>query len=670
MATVEQNIVQEGSETFSERLEASRLNPTGLQQTLSNGHEASQYDPIGLQEPLSNGHEASGHDFSRAVTGDQIHGALAPEEKQSPVLKGHDFNRAVTSVQIHAASAAGENPALKGHDFSRAVNAEKTNGALAPGENLRIEHRLQAELAKDILRFSTAGSVDDGKSTLIGRLLYDSRNVYDDHIRSVTHNSAIDFAQLTDGLRAEREQGITIDVAYRYFSTPKRKFIIADTPGHEQYTRNMATGASTADVAIVLVDARKGILNQTRRHACIASLLGIPIVIAAINKMDLVDFSPEVFDRHSRSLEGLARHLQIPQLIPVPVSALDGDNVVHRSSRMSFYNGPSILELLETLPRAIDRIEATFRLPIQRVIRPHQDFRGFAGQITAGSIRPGDEVLALPSGRRSRVRSITTWDGELPRAHAPQSVVLTLEDEIDLSRGDMIASITAPPQKTSRFEATVVWMHSRPLLPGAAFLLKHASQTVRATVTELHSRIDVEHLAENPTTQLGLNDIGQVVLETSRPLLADLYRESRATGSFILIDPADNSTAGAGMIREIHDQSEFAPKHATSGLLKIGNRRFLAQQLEESLSAAGSMVLRTRFAGTAQLLNFVRLGAFVILECDDFGPITFLRADSASSPYEFPPEFEQASPNHFVTELQRLATLPLGGQDNDYGLGI
>jgi len=535
---------------------------------------------------------------------------------------------------------------------------------------LPIEQRLEAELKKDLLRFSTAGSVDDGKSTLIGRLLYDSHNVYDDHIKSVTHNAAIDFAQLTDGLRAEREQGITIDVAYRYFSTPKRKFIIADTPGHEQYTRNMATGASTADVAIVLLDARKGILNQTRRHACIASLLGIPTVIAAINKMDLVDFSPEVFKQHSNSLQALAKQLDIPLLIPVPVSALDGDNVVHRSSRMSFYDGPSILELLETLPLAIERTQATFRLPVQRVIRPHQDFRGFAGQITAGAVHPGDEVVALPSGQRTRVKSITTWEGELARAHAPQSVVVSLEDEIDLSRGDMIAAVDAAPQKTTRMEATVVWMHAKPLRVGTTCLLKHASQTVRATVVELKSRIDVEHLAENSAAQLGLNDIGQVVIETSRPLLADLYRESRATGSFILIDTADNGTAGAGMIRVIHEGSEVH-RRATSGLLKVGDRPFLAGQLEQALLATGALVLRTRYAGAAQLANLARAGAFVISESDELSPIAFVRADSLSGNfYEITPELEYARPEEFLAEIERIASLPTGEDENDNGLGI
>ena len=562
--------------------------------------------------------------------------------------------------------------ALEGILAARSVLPEMPESAPASERALEpIAQRLEAELAKDLLRFSTAGSVDDGKSTLIGRLLYDSHNVYDDHIRSVTRNAGIDFAQLTDGLRAEREQGITIDVAYRYFSTPKRKFIIADTPGHEQYTRNMATGASTADVAIVLVDARKGILAQTRRHACIAGLLGIPIVIAAINKMDLVDFSEEVFNRHSASLQGLAHQLEIPLLIPVPVSALDGDNVVYRSSRMPFYTGPSILELLETLPLAIERTQATFRLPIQRVIRPHQDFRGFAGQITSGAIHPGDEVLALPSGRRTRVQTISTFDGDLAQARAPQSIILTLEDEVDLSRGDMIASITAPPLKTSRIEATVVWMHAKPLRPGSTYHLKHTSQTVRATITELRSRIDVEHLAENSASQLALNDIGHLIIETSRPLLADLYRNSRATGSFILIDTADNTTAGAGMIRVIHSTSDAVHNHATTGLLNVGNRSDLAAQIEKSLLADGAVVLRTHDSASSQLLTYARLGAFVIIESAVCGPITFARADAPiAKPHLFATDLESAGTNQILIEIHRLASIPTGEDENDNGLGI
>jgi len=537
-----------------------------------------------------------------------------------------------------------------------------------PEPSFSIEERLDAELAKGLLRFSTAGSVDDGKSTLIGRLLYDSRNVYDDQIRSVTRNAAIDFAQLTDGLRAEREQGITIDVAYRYFSTPRRKFIIADTPGHEQYTRNMATGASTADVAIVLVDARKGILDQTRRHTCIAALLGIPIVIAAVNKMDLVGFSEEVFEQHRRSLLNLARRLDIPELVSVPVSALDGDNVVHRSERMPWYDGISLLELLETVPLAIERSKVGFRLPVQRVVRPHQDFRGFAGQITAGAVHPGDEIIALPSGRRTRIRSITTWDGELERAHAPRSVVLTLEDEVDLSRGDMIASAASPPKKARSFEATVVWMHGKPLRPGASYLLKHASHTVRAQVIELRSRIDVEHLAQNTAEQLRLNDIGEVVIETSRPLIADLYRESRATGSFILIDQEDNTTAGAGMIRAITADRDPAltSNRATRGLLVVGNRRELASQLEQSLLERGAVVLRTRVPALPRLVNIARLGAVVLIEGDADTPITLTRVDVMDAK---PSELNLGQAHDIIREIQQLETLPTG-DENDNGLGI
>jgi sulfate adenylyltransferase large subunit len=543
------------------------------------------------------------------------------------------------------------------------------DGASGSAADIRTEERLEAELAKDLLRFSTAGSVDDGKSTLIGRLLYDSQNVYEDHVRAVTRNAAIDFAQLTDGLRAEREQGITIDVAYRYFSTPKRKFIIADTPGHEQYTRNMATGASTADVAIVLVDARKGILDQTRRHACIAGLLGIPVVIAAVNKMDLVDFSQEVFDRHRASLVSLAHQLEIPELIAIPVSALEGDNIVHRSNRMPWYGGPSLLELLETVPLAIERSFAGFRFPVQRVVRPHQDFRGFAGQITAGAVQPGDEILALPSGIRTRIRTITTWDGDLDRAHAPQSVVLTLEDETDLSRGDMIATVSSPPHRTKRFEATVVWMHSTPLRAGATYLLKHTTQTVRAQIVEIRSRINVELLQQSAAEQLALNDIGEVVIETNRPLLADLYRESRATGSLILIDLTDNTTAGAGMIRAISDTNESASafNSAMQGLLVLGNRAQLAAQLEQSLLREGVVVLRTRVPLSSSLRTIARLGAVVLIEGDAAEPITLTAVHGADSA---PRELEFDQPEEILSELQRLGAIPNGDETNDNGLGI
>ncbi len=520
-----------------------------------------------------------------------------------------------------------------------------------------IEELLEAERGKDLLRFSTAGSVDDGKSTLIGRLLYDSRSVYDDHVRSVTRDSAIDFAQLTDGLRAEREQGITIDVAYRYFSTARRKFIIADTPGHEQYTRNMATGASTADVAIVLVDARKGILDQTRRHTCIASLLGIPLVIAAVNKMDLVGFSKEAFDRHSQDLQALARRLEIPQLIAIPVSALDGDNVVHRSQRTPWYGGPSLLELLETVPLAIESSRAGFRLPVQRVIRPHQDFRGFAGQIAAGTIRPGDEVIALPSGVRTRVRAISTWEGDLDVARAPQSVTLTLEDEADISRGDMIAAADAYPQRATRLEATLVWMQSKPLRPGATYLLKHTTQTVRATVAEIRSRIDVEHLEHRSAAHLDLNAIGQVLLETSRPLLVDLYRENRATGSFILIDPGDNATAGAGMIRAFPDSSGHT--HRSGALVVLGHRSELAAELEGRLLATGALVLRTRVPERAALLPLVHAGAVILAENTvPQAPYITLYGHSTPHTFELPPAETAES---ILDELGRAGVIPEEG---------
>ena len=477
------------------------------------------------------------------------------------------------------------------------------------------EALLAADREKDLLRFSTAGSVDDGKSTLIGRLLYDSRSVYEDNIRAVTRDSVIDFALLTDGLRAEREQGITIDVAYRYFATAKRKFIIADTPGHEQYTRNMATGASTADVAIVLVDARKGILDQTRRHACIAALLGIPTVVAAINKMDLVDFSEVVFREHQRSLDALAARLEIPSLTCIPVSALDGDNIVHRSTRAAWYDGPSLLEFLEFAPRATQRAHAGFRLPIQRVIRPHQEFRGFAGQIASGTIRPGDEIIALPSGIRSRVRSISTFDGDLPLAQAPQSVTLTLDTEVDISRGDLIAAVENPPHKASRIEATVVWMHATPLRAGKTYLLKHTAQTVRARIASIRDRIDVEHLEERPAQQLDLNAIGHIELETSRPLLADPYRENRITGSFILIDPSDNATAGAGMIRTAHEDAASTASHI-GAFIAVGNRTAFAAALESSLLAAGVLVVRTQISDHARLLPLLHAGAVILADSE------------------------------------------------------
>ncbi|MBI3278945.1 MAG: sulfate adenylyltransferase subunit CysN [Acidobacteria bacterium] len=419
-----------------------------------------------------------------------------------------------------------------------------------------IEEFLAREQAKELLRFTTAGSVDDGKSTLIGRLLYDSKGVYEDQLAAVRNSKLnrssgpIDFSLITDGLRAEREQGITIDVAYRYFSTPKRKFIIADTPGHEQYTRNMATGASTAQLAIVLVDARKGVLPQSRRHAYIAALLGIRHLVVAVNKMDLVDYSREVFDGICADFREFARDLAIPHLYFIPISALEGDNVVTSSERTPWYHGRSLLALLETVPVEDENAPEDFRFAVQYVIRPTLDFRGYAGQIASGTVRPGDSVMALPSGRTSRIKSIVTYDGELEEAYPPLSVTLCLEDEIDISRGDMLVSPDAMPHVSRRLDAMVVWMQAAPLEPDRPYLIKQGTQQTLGSVAKIHHKVDVNSLARLEASWLELNEIGAVSIETHKPLFFDAYRRNRATGSFILIDPVSNLTVAAGMILE------------------------------------------------------------------------------------------------------------------------
>jgi sulfate adenylyltransferase large subunit len=483
-----------------------------------------------------------------------------------------------------------------------------------------IEDFLEAEQAKNLLRFTTAGSVDDGKSTLIGRLLYDSRNVYEDHVRAVTRSygtaaAAIDFAQLTDGLRAEREQGITIDVAYRYFSTTRRKFIIADTPGHEQYTRNMATGASTADLAIILIDARKGILTQSRRHAYIASLFGIPRVIAAINKMDLVDYSEEVFLQLSRDFAQMAARVGLRSFEAIPISALEGDNVVHASRNMPWYTGPALLEYLESVPAERANPNLSFRFPVQRVIRPNQNFRGFAGQIAAGTIRRGDAVVALPSGHTSRIHSIVTFDGELESAAAPLSVTVTLEDERDISRGDMIAATDAPPEVANHFEASVVWLSAQPLETGRSYLLKHTSQTVPARVRSIRHKIKIETLDPQAAVALDLNAIGVIEVETDRPILADLYSQSRTTGCFILIDPASNATIGAGMIRHILTAT-VTNTSTQSPRIVLGNRQQLVP-LEQRLFDLGYPVVRTRVQDPNIWCALHLAGVIVLVETTD-----------------------------------------------------
>jgi bifunctional enzyme CysN/CysC len=407
----------------------------------------------------------------------------------------------------------------------------------------------------DLLRIATAGSVDDGKSTLIGRLLYDTKSIFEDQMEQIEGASrrlgedGVNLALLTDGLRAEREQKITIDVAYRYFATPRRKFILADTPGHVQYTRNMVTGASTADAAIVLVDARKGVLTQSRRHSFIASLLGIPHIIVAVNKMDLVEWSEAVFRDIVAAYTRFAGKLTVADITFVPLSALEGDNVVTPSTRMPWYQGGPLLHLLERIAPGRRRNTIDFRFPVQHVVRPNQQFRGYAGTVASGSVRVGDDVLSLPSGVGSRVKSIETFDGGRAEALAGDAVVLTLETEIDVSRGDMLVRRKNVPTVTNRFDAHLCWMNDDAMQVGRSYVLLHTSREVPAFVERLEYRVDIETLRREPAVGLGLNDIGRVALVTAQPLCFDSYRVNSATGSFVLIDPATNVTVGAGMIR-------------------------------------------------------------------------------------------------------------------------
>jgi len=412
----------------------------------------------------------------------------------------------------------------------------------------------------ELLRFATAGSVDDGKSTLIGRLLYDSKSIFEDQLESMADASermgleGTNLALLTDGLRAEREQGITIDVAYRYFATPRRKFIIADTPGHVQYTRNMVTGASTADLAIVLIDARKGVLEQSRRHAFIASLLRIPHLVLAVNKMDLVDYDQDRFDEIVAEFTSFAAKLDITDLTFIPISALDGDNVVSRSPNMDWYEGASLLHHLESVHIASDRNLIDARFPVQYVLRPQtdefHDYRGYAGQVAAGVFKPGDEVVVLPSGFSSTIAAIDSFDGAVAEAFAPMSVTIRLDDEIDVSRGDMICRPQNQPTVSQDIDAMVCWLtEASSLSPRTKLTIKHTTRTARAMVKDLRYRLDVNTLhRDEAATALGLNEIGRVSLRTTQPLFFDEYRRSRETGSFILIDESTNATVGAGMI--------------------------------------------------------------------------------------------------------------------------
>ena len=520
---------------------------------------------------------------------------------------------------------------------------------VANQETWGFESFMKQNLEKDLLRLTTAGSVDDGKSTLIGRLLHDSKSVFEDQLAAVKKSrinrstGAVDFSLLTDGLRAEREQGITIDVAYRYFETPLRKFIIADTPGHEQYTRNMATGASTANLAVILIDSTKGVLAQTRRHTYIASLLGIPNVLVAINKMDLVNYSEEVFLKLQKDFDALAKQLAVPHVVTIPISALAGDNVVDRGAHMPWYHGPTFLEHLETVPIRMETPSDAVRFPVQYVIRPDASFRGFAGPVASGVIRPGDPVVSLPSGRKSRVKSIVTFDGDAPEAFPPMSVTLTLEDEIDLSRGDMLVSPAHPPRVSRHFDAMVVWFNAEPTEPGKSYLLKHTTRTVRAKAIQFRYRVNVNTLAHEPVSSLHMNDIGYVEFETVNPLFFDPYTENRITGSFILIDPISNATLGAGMIRaDLANQTtaesstkEFAPVTASErnmrhghwpALIVVEGNITLAARIERALFDGHFEVLHV--SGDAlpvsalenQYAAFASAGLVVIYSCAALSP--------------------------------------------------
>jgi sulfate adenylyltransferase large subunit len=525
--------------------------------------------------------------------------------------------------------------------------------ATATIERFSIEDFLERERNKDLLRFSTAGSVDDGKSTLIGRLLYDTQSVYEDQVRSIegkgtTAPGQIDFALLTDGLRAEREQGITIDVAYRYFSTAKRKFIIADTPGHEQYTRNMATGASTADATVVLIDASKGVLVQSRRHAYIASLLRVRHVIVAVNKMDLIGYDEAKFRAIEEDFRSVLAKIAentgtAVEAIFVPVSALAGDNIVHRSDAMPWYDGPSLLEMLESLPSSRTTEDEAFRFPVQRVVRPNHTFRGFAGQIASGAIRVGDAIAVQPSGRTATIQRIVTWDGDLQDAHAPLSVTLVLDSEVDISRGDLITAAGASAQVSRDVTAAVVWMDARPLEIGRKYLIKHTSHTAPAVITALDYRTNVALLGHELATTLEMNDIGSVHLRLLRPLALDAYAENRATGAFILIDPQTNGTVAAGMVTEIAatEQADDAPDawgRVTTGerearwghrggVLELSGPATLIHAIERSLFTIG--VISARVDSENDLTHPSLLGTLIDVQTRS-GILTLLVRENES----------------------------------------
>ena len=472
-----------------------------------------------------------------------------------------------------------------------------------------IEGYLERHEHKTLLRFVIVGSVDDGKSTLIGRLLYDTHMVYEDQLAQVTAASRMtdgrpDLSLFTDGLEAEREQGITIDVAYRYFTTEKRKFIVADTPGHVQYTRNMVTGASTANVGVILVDARLGVLEQSRRHAYIASLLGIPHLCVAVNKMDLREYSEDVYRAIVKEFTAFTAPLGFKDVTFIPVSALEGDNVARASAHMPWYTGPTVLSFLEEVPIARDRNLDDFRFPVQYVLRPHLDYRGFAGQIASGVVHRGDTVMVLPSGKQSRVKAIDTYGGEIEEAFAPMSVTIRLADEVDVSRGDMLVLPNNRPRVSRGFEADLVWMHEKPLDLQKAYLIKHTTQRVRAQVDRIEAKLDLANLKEHPADALGLNDIARVRLTCHRALYHDAYRKNRATGSFILIDSLTNYTVAAGMIRGGRDEPEQALedalKESRAGSALAPKTQVSARERRERFGQSGATVWLTGLPGSGR----------------------------------------------------------------------
>ncbi len=475
---------------------------------------------------------------------------------------------------------------------------------------LNIQEFLDQDQKKDLLRLLTAGSVDDGKSTLIGRLMFDSKMLYEDQLAALERDSKrvghagedIDYALLLDGLKAEREQGITIDVAYRYFSTAKRKFIIADTPGHEQYTRNMITGGSTANLAIILIDARHGVITQTKRHTYLANLLGIKHVVVAINKMDLVDFSEKRFEEIRDTYEAFVTQLDVPDVNFIPLSALKGDNVVDTSERMPWYHGPSLLEFLENVHVSSDRNFDDMRFPVQFVLRPDIKFRGFSTSVASGIIRKGDEVMVLPSLKKSRVQSIVTYDGELEYAFPPQSVTVTLEHEIDISRGDMLVHPDNLPRVERQFEAMLVWMDEKEMNLSSQFYIKHANNNTKARIDQIRYKVDVNTLEKSNIEKFRLNEIGRVVLTTTKPLFFDPYKKNKQTGSFILIDPVTHNTCAVGMIIDKLSSKNLPSRITDVDKEKIASGKSLikTEERQQKLNQKGETIWITGLHGSGK----------------------------------------------------------------------